>query len=49
MLVWTELPISAVQNAAADPRSLADSPLAVIKAGLINPDAATTPGGYAWN
>ena len=51
MLVWTELPISAVQSAAADPSALGDSPLAVIKAGLINPDAAATSGGggYVWN
>lgn len=47
LLVRTELPISAVQNAAANPSDLADSPLAVIKVGLINPKAATD--GYAWN
>ena len=47
LLVWTELPISAVQNAAANPSDLADSPLAKIKVGLINPNAATD--GYAWN
>jgi len=49
LLVWTEVPISALKSAEANPDQLIDSQLAVIKAGLINPNAASTPGGYLWD
>ena len=49
LLVWTEVPISALKNAEANPQVLIDSQLAVIKVGLINPNAAFTPSGYTWD
>ena len=49
LLVWTELPISALKNAEANPKDLITSQLAVIKVGLINPNAASTLSGYTWN
>ena len=49
LLVWTEVPISALKSAEANPQQLIDSQLAVIKVGLINPNAASTPGGYTWD
>ena len=48
LLVWTELPISALKTAELNPKELITTQLAVIKAGLINPNAASTPGGYTW-
>ena len=49
LLVWTELPISALKNAEANPKELITRQLAVIKVGLINPNAASTLSGYTWN
>ncbi|QVL53948.1 MAG: hypothetical protein KFB97_06400 [Cyanobium sp. M30B3] len=49
LLVWTEVPIEGLQQALNQPDQLAQSPLAVIKTGLINPDADAIAGGYVWN
>jgi len=48
LLVWTEVPISALKTAEANPGTLFDSQLAVIKVGLINPRPAQNVGGYQW-
>ncbi|MCX5949404.1 MAG: hypothetical protein NTY67_14925, partial [Cyanobacteria bacterium] len=48
LLVWSEVPTSALKTAEANPKELLTSQLAVIKVGLINPNAATT-GGYTWD
>lgn len=52
LLVWSELPISAIQNAenrANTGSQLPDSPQAKLYAGFINPNAADIPGGYQWD